>query len=1205
MRLSVTDTSNTWYVSGRGRDSPGCGRAKNDTCRSLQPIISSMARDAVIYALPAAQPGEPALEVCRDTAILIDKSFTLIGLGGRKQVIGCSVKNVNGSSSLRMSRGPAADATGNAYDLLREVFVSVRNVHFLNVVLSLSDVHVNMSDCVFSDASMNSFGTLGLISIFISSCQWFGNIACEPFRNCVPSGNLYVGGKITSFDMYKTEMFHTLLKLTTISGGEITLSEVTFSNSPHLIPVHGGAKIALKGVDNCTVRIIDCQFTNIYHWNPIYSVMNIFEASLLLRFQDNKGRFYSPVHNKIFVHVHNTLFENNERALTLQGNLETVKLENTIFRSNVAIHAGAAILVLTNRTVHIVNSTFQDNAAGSFRATEVRHPGDHFAVDGDEVQINSECCKGSISLIGKGGAVRVQKGHMTLEASSLVNNTARLLGGAVFVDRESTLTLKGSYFTNSDVFQHSSQGDLLYSNGKVRIDGAHLQVKSANNHISVLQHSGEHWSMFLLDITIHCPTGHRLRVVNTSAYRVAPNEGLKRSYMLDQLSYFCESCPRHKYSRDRGYLRYKLNQGVYEYFTLMINGQNPKSDFDGVYEYHDIVCKECPYGAVCDTTIKALPNFWGYSYLENVRFSLCPKGYCCSSPNQCQTYNICQLNRRGPLCSQCRENYTEALFSSQCVPDHLCGPYWLWPFALGLGLLYMLFLLFQKDIRDFIFSFPWSESEKEKGEFTSDSPTRAFGCCRLCRKRSSVYETQVEQKERIMLNGMSLDEPEEAMEMEVTSGTVSAEAHSNRKTSTSNIADEENNKSGEADKDTATPAPATDNGAALLVIILYYFQDALLFHVKTVSSSTEHKSRAQLKALLLGFFKFRLEVAQFVDNVCAVTGMPPHIKLMMKTLLVPYVLLLFGLLYVAYKCKVCARRTRNADEQKKEDAFYVRLSTGFMLCLLFTYQRLTISAFTLLNCVPVGEDHVLFIDGQVTCYEPWQYGVLAYALICIVPFCCVLFLGPGLMRDGLIGLPQFFFACLLPLPFTVAWTLGRLGVCCWRRKSGRPTDVQLQPETEAVYKVLQAPFNDIEGKYIGPQCWSGVLIGRRLILVLLFTFVNNTLIRILSMLFVSFLVLLHHVHVKPYKDWRANIAGSMSVSAMMLIGGINLVRAGFEAAEYTPQGPNRTLVKVMEETENVLMLWIPLFIMIVVCIALIWKFSFIIYSKACKKQKTK
>jgi hypothetical protein len=38
----------------------------------------------------------------------------------------------------------------------------------------------------------------------------------------------------------------------------------------------------------------------------------------------------------------------------------------------------------------------------------------------------------------------------------------------------------------------------------------------------------------------------------------------------------------------------------------------------------------------------------------------------------------------------------------------------------------------------------------------------------------------------------------------------------------------------------------------------------------------------------------------------------------------------------------------------------------------------------------------------------------------------------------------------------------------------------------------------------------------------------------------------------------------------------SIYRAGFEAAEYTPIGPNAALMSMFSEVENVLMLWCPL-----------------------------
>jgi len=55
-------------------------------------------------------------------------------------------------------------------------------------------------------------------------------------------------------------------------------------------------------------------------------------------------------------------------------------------------------------------------------------------------------------------------------------------------------------------------------------------------------------------------------------------------------------------------------------------------------------------------------------------------------------------------------------------------------------------------------------------------------------------------------------------------------------------------------------------------------------------------------------------------------------------------------------------------------------------------------------------------------------------------------------------------------------------------------------------------------------------------------------------------LLLHHVHALPYRDRRGNVAGSASAAALVVVATINLLRAGFEAAEYVPRGPNAYLM---------------------------------------------
>ena len=354
-----------------------------------------------------------------------------------------------------------------------------------------------------------------------------------------------------------------------------------------------------------------------------------------------------------------------------------------------------------------------------------------------------------------------------------------------------------------------------------------------------------------------------------------------------------------------------------------------------------------------------------------------------------------------------------------------------------------------------------------------------------------------------------------------------------------------------------------------------------------------------IKTVLSGLFKFRIELFQFMDKICFMQGMTPVFKLLIKAVVVPYVIVLFGLMYMVYKWIMILKGShrspsavhREEEEEVDPDAppkrtFSIRLSQGFVLCLLFTYQKLATTSFTLLNCVPVGDESVLFVEGTVTCYQMWQYGVMAYSVTCIVPFCLTLLIGPGLLKDGLISLPQFFLGCIIPLPFFLYWLTIRLTKRSLRSSN---TSVELTSEAQAVIAILQGPFKETETKYLGPTCGQGVLIGRRLVLVVIGTFITDPLIRMLLMMLVCFIILLHHVHVLPYKDTKGNAAGSMSAAALLIVGGINLVRAGFEAAEYEPQGPNHTLMKVFQEVENTLMLWFPLAIMSIVFAALFFK----------------
>ena len=64
-----------------------------------------------------------------------------------------------------------------------------------------------------------------------------------------------------------------------------------------------------------------------------------------------------------------------------------------------------------------------------------------------------------------------------------------------------------------------------------------------------------------------------------------------------------------------------------------------------------------------------------------------------------------------------------------------------------------------------------------------------------------------------------------------------------------------------------------------------------------------------------------------------------------------------------------------------------------MEVLLLGYEILAETALKLMNCVSIGSGKWLFIDPNVPCMQSWQYLLLAYMAIFLIPFIIVLYYG--------------------------------------------------------------------------------------------------------------------------------------------------------------------------------------------------------------------
>lgn len=1104
-------------------------------------ITGTLAGGTIVIDAGGLEPG-PKHHVCleqetnpEDLERAWSKPLNIIGINGRPR-IGCP----SGMEDRKISF---------FHPFNESCHVMLRNVEIENGFLSFFDCSFEIHDVIFRDSGLRNSEFCMHADIKVLDSTWYGTQMCNENGTCSNIQHSMLTCHFLNVTMQNVRFYQAQFIVENYGYTNVYVVDGLFSNAPNTTRALGGLHLSFSAM-NAFILIENSTFENQIHPTKVLSVINLYDSALWLKaaIQENMTARASAV-------IRNCQFINNERGITIVGAFLELSIAGCLFQENMAMQAGAGILVLSHKAtiVNITDCIFENNVAGSFRRDyNIQEQEGAFTEVGSEVHLNSDCCKGVITLVGKGGAIRAQRGVVVVYGCRFINNTAKLLGGSIFVDIDGMMKVYDSHFENTFNHNHSLQGDVIYSDGNMEIKEVVIITRTAQNGLSILRHSGEHWSLDITNVWIECPVGYDLRATNSSAYGVK-DYGLRRSYKLDQLSYFCESCPRNKYSLDHGYLNYTMIFKSFAYITLLINGSQPIPAYTGNHFHHEIHCDDCPYGGHCVQGITSVANFWGFpvDVIRNgtpvgqvVKFQHCPKGYCCSTP-ECPSVDSCINNRYGPLCGRCSEGYSEALFSPACIPNDQCGPVWLWPFGFGLGLFYSLFLLFQVDLKNFLFAKPLICSKCIGGRIkTSVKKPYMMG-------NGTLPHNHADDADSKFINSAPAEYPPDAKRQ--------PEAASEAK------------------------FKASDSG--FLIILFYYFQDALLLHVKTVYVTSENPTAVLVKNVLSGLFQFQLDLFELIKGVCAVSDTTPVPKLVTKAFLVPYVILTFASAYALYRWICIMRgglhqqtpqnnsnsssRSRGSFRRVTSKSFISRLSSGFILALLFMFQKMSSTTFTLLNCVPIHDHYVLFIDGWVTCYQYWQYGVLAYAVTCTVPFFIVLLVGPALLVSYHISLLQFFLACICPLPFLVYW----LGFWLMLRRRSQPVMRRpLSEGTRAVLQVLQGPFK--ENKF--GLCWAGVLIGRRLILVLLSTFVNDILVRLLGMLLSCFIILLHHVHVQPYQDKWGNIAGTTSAAALVTLGTINLVRAGFEAAEYRPTGPNAYIMKVFAEIENTLLLWMPL-----------------------------
>ena len=78
--------------------------------------------------------------------------------------------------------------------------------------------------------------------------------------------------------------------------------------------------------------------------------------------------------------------------------------------------------------------------------------------------------------------------------------------------------------------------------------------------------------------------------------------------------------------------------------------------------------------------------------------------------------------------------------------------------------------------------------------------------------------------------------------------------------------------------------------------------------------------------------------------------------------------------------------------------------------MLLGYETLADTTLKLLHCVPIGQDWHLFVDGNIQCWQWWQYLLIVFIVVFVIPLVLVLFWGSLMLFKDRVSAKEFLIS---------------------------------------------------------------------------------------------------------------------------------------------------------------------------------------------------
>lgn len=354
-----------------------------------------------------------------------------------------------------------------------------------------------------------------------------------------------------------------------------------------------------------------------------------------------------------------------------------------------------------------------------------------------------------------------------------------------------------------------------------------------------------------------------------------------------------------------------------------------------------------------------------------------------------------------------------------------------------------------------------------------------------------------------------------------------------------------------------------------LKIIFYFYQVAEL-----VMINSPEKALHMVPFIPAVIAIFNFQVKSLNGSIgCPFPGLSVVTKELFQCLKFLATLLSIGFIYAIHRA---ASKTRYISAPSLTLYLAVALET-----LLLGYETLADTTLKLMHCVSIGMDWRLFVDGNIQCWQWWQYLLIAFIVAFIIPLILVLLWGSLMLAKDRVLAKEFLIACAFPLPCLLVWIIR-----CYKKKEDEGVLFTGNcDDAEEIKKVLHDAFREASDGDHGSLYWESVLTGRRLILLTIHTFATDPMVRFLCMTCACVAILAHHLIVRPFRDRKANNFESLSLASLVAICTFSLAEATYFSEGIEPTGPSKNLFHALQWIEIGLLSLVPLTVCILVVFA--------------------